>query len=214
MGEPKICTVDGCERTRQYRLYCNPHYRRWRRNGNPGAADLRQISSAPDLCKFPGCDRLRRTAQLCGSHYLQKFKGRPLTPIRERSNPSVRDTAGRKQCTDCRSWLPTSDFYGNTGTKDRLTAVCRRCHRSAALLRTYGITLEQYEEMLAAQNGGCAICGGQNDDGRKLYVDHDHTTGAVRGLLCIRCNRAIGCFLDDPAHLTAAISYLQRSQHG
>lgn len=51
-----------------------------------------------------------------------------------------------------------------------------------------GVTDEQYERLLAAQGGGCAICGATPKT-RRLHVDHDHKTGAVRGLLCYRCNR-------------------------
>jgi hypothetical protein len=57
----------------------------------------------------------------------------------------------------------------------------------------YGITQEQYEEMLSEQNGGCAICGiTEATNGRRLAVDHDHQTGEVRGLLCNNCNVAVG----------------------
>jgi hypothetical protein len=53
-----------------------------------------------------------------------------------------------------------------------------------------GVTVEQYDAMLAAQGGGCAICGTKPKT-RRLDVDHDHKTGRVRGLLCHRCNRAL-----------------------
>lgn len=63
--------------------------------------------------------------------------------------------------------------------------------------------------MLAAQGGGCAICGKQCPTGRALAVDHDHDTGEIRGLLCYKHNTALG-LLDSIELLTAAISYLRK----
>jgi hypothetical protein len=82
--------------------------------------------------------------------------------------------------------------------------------RRAHLKRKYGITLEDYVGMLVAQGGGCAICGEPEPDGRSLHVDHDHDTGAVRGLLCFTCNAGIGMFDHDLRLLDAAADYLRR----
>lgn len=87
--------------------------------------------------------------------------------------------------------------------------------RRAILLRkSYGISVEQYDAMLAEQGGGCAICGVEFGDkgGRRLAVDHCHDTGAVRGLLCSNCNQGLGKFGDDIARLERAIMYLRRSR--
>ena len=71
------------------------------------------------------------------------------------------------------------------------------------------VTDDEYAELLERQGGVCAICRQpESVPGRSLAVDHDHATGAVRGLLCGRCNRALGYFRDDPALLAAAITYL------
>jgi hypothetical protein len=74
----------------------------------------------------------------------------------------------------------------------------------------YGITIEEYDLLVQAQNGRCAICGTTNPGGRKVRfcVDHDHITGKIRGLLCSPCNRALGGFHDDPQLLRVAINYL------
>lgn len=69
--------------------------------------------------------------------------------------------------------------------------VPRETRRNRKLKSRFGITLSQYMMMLAAQKGGCAICTRVNPDGRHLFVDHDHATGRVRGLLCIICNRLV-----------------------
>ena len=64
------------------------------------------------------------------------------------------------------------------------------------LKSTYGITLEDFEAMVLAQGGGCAICGATTSSPRRprLHVDHCHKTGAIRGALCSRCNGALGWF--------------------
>lgn len=77
-------------------------------------------------------------------------------------------------------------------------------------LKRYGITFDDYGAMLELQNGGCGICGEtQNDDGRALYVDHCHGAGSVRGLLCHRCNSAIGAFGDCAERLQKALAFLR-----
>ena len=78
----------------------------------------------------------------------------------------------------------------------------------------YGITFDDYEAMLKAQNGLCAICGGQCSVKKRLSVDHDHTTGAVRGLLCIKCNCAIGYLKDSTDLARKALEYLVNASNG
>ena len=85
--------------------------------------------------------------------------------------------------------------------------------RRRNLMTCYGITVEQYEVMERTQRGRCAICevdkaGGRAKSG-KLYVDHDHKTKKVRGLLCNTCNSAIGLLRDDPNIIMKAAQYLQ-----
>lgn len=203
------CTVDGCGRHRPYRLYCHAHYRRWKRTGDPGPAEVRSAEPENPICSFANCQRPRRTAGLCAAHYLQKHHGRPLTPILRRPDTTARDSQGRKQCTACNEWLPTTRFYGNAKTKDGLATACLRCRQDSNLQRGYGITADQYDTMFRQQGGVCAICNGVNRDGRKLFVDHDHGTGAVRGLLCNLCNRGIGNLRDSVTLLEAAVSYLK-----
>jgi hypothetical protein len=86
--------------------------------------------------------------------------------------------------------------------------------RKAERRRRYGLTPEQYEARLAAQGGGCAICGTTEPGGRgrgTFYVDHNHATGQVRGLLCSPCNLMLGHASDNPARLLRAVAYLRRT---
>lgn len=85
------------------------------------------------------------------------------------------------------------------------------------LKHRYGITPEQYSELFHEQNGRCSICGNEetarhnrSKEIQKLAVDHCHTTGKVRGLLCMDCNRGLGKFHDDPERLQKAIEYLTK----
>ncbi len=90
----------------------------------------------------------------------------------------------------------------------RLDPVVKRRERSGHLMRKFGITIEQYDAMLAAQGGGCFICGRPPREDISLHVDHDHSTGKVRGILCFCCNNALADFQESPALLAKAASYM------
>jgi hypothetical protein len=90
--------------------------------------------------------------------------------------------------------------------------------RNFGLVTRYGITQEDYMLMLEAQKGVCKICGNpprlkdhkvNKDNSTYLHVDHDHTTGRVRGLLCGRCNKGLGQFRDNPEFLAKAALYVR-----
>ena len=87
--------------------------------------------------------------------------------------------------------------------------------KESDLQRKFGISLAEYGKMLVAQGGKCAICEQEETEKRdgvlkSLAVDHDHETGAVRGLLCSPCNQAIGKLKDDPAILRRAADYIEK----
>lgn len=134
-----------------------------------------------------------------------------------------------KVCTSCKL-LNSIDKYTYNEETDRIGHKCIKCreitylrqkkvrkgrerkyNRTNTLKRRYSITVEDYSRMLAEQGGGCAICKSSDPkNGKKnLCVDHCHSTGRVRGLLCGPCNRALGCFYDDISSLKRAISYLE-----
>ena len=81
------------------------------------------------------------------------------------------------------------------------------------LKKRYGISVAAYQQLLAQQNGVCAICrepGRTASRGNRLCVDHDHTTGRVRSLLCTGCNTAIGSLRESPLLARAAATYLEQ----
>jgi len=80
----------------------------------------------------------------------------------------------------------------------------------AALLRKYGLTEASYSLLLEKQVDKCKICKAPSSTSLngKLVIDHDHATGAVRGLLCNKCNAGLGMFGDKLSHLQAAVTYL------
>lgn len=84
----------------------------------------------------------------------------------------------------------------------------KRKRRDCTLRRKYGISIEDYEDMVVAQKGCCAIC--EEYMGEKLRVDHNHTTGKVRGLLCDPCNVAIGLLKENTNALCSAIAYINQ----
>ena len=90
----------------------------------------------------------------------------------------------------------------------RAEPAVKRAERSSYLKRKYGITLDEYDAMLARQGGGCGICGSTPSGRISLHVDHDHGTGRIRGLLCFVCNSSLG-ELDDPDLLRAALRYVE-----
>jgi hypothetical protein len=76
--------------------------------------------------------------------------------------------------------------------------------------RKFGLTIQQYDSMLESQNHVCAICLKAEPSGKKLAIDHCHSSGVVRGLLCGKCNKSLGGFGDDPEILRSALGYLLR----
>lgn len=138
-----------------------------------------------------------------------------------------------KMCTVCKVAKPLEDFYDGYKAKNQRYATnkryphsrCKDCDHARVRIyhknnrdkltrqqlishrrRQYGITEEQYNNMILSQNNLCAIC--NKPSNKTLHIDHDHETGQVRGLLCSNCNTGIGFFKEDVAALTKAIEYL------
>jgi hypothetical protein len=93
------------------------------------------------------------------------------------------------------------------------TAIDKEDHWLKHLQQRYGLSQEEYEELKERQKSKCAICG-RKQSGKRLSVDHCHSTGLVRGLLCNKCNAALGLLDDYPDRLRCAIRYLENSKKG
>lgn len=135
-----------------------------------------------------------------------------------------------KTCSICAVEKLLDDFPDNKLGKYGKQGRCRPCDRAYVnawgkteagkakarrirLRGVYGITPEDYDAMLASQNGVCAICERNDPRGQRLAIDHDHVTGAVRGLLCRACNTALGLLDDDIVRLARMRRYLRRSSN-
>ena len=158
-------------------------------------------------CKVCGetkpLDQFYEMAQMRDGHRNEcKTCNLAAKAARYRANPEPEKARVRRWQAEnrerVRQW---QKLYSESGKKSENS---RRYH----LKKKYGLTQERYEEMLARQGGGCAICGRPPREDISLHVDHDHETGAVRGLTCFRCNNALGDFNDDPGVLRNALAYL------
>ncbi|WP_162794104.1 endonuclease VII domain-containing protein [Streptomyces paludis] len=147
-----------------------------------------------------------------------------------------------KKCPKCAETKSTSDFHKDSGSKSGLCTYCKECNKAKARAWTkanpekvkergarrvwngeprayqlrykYGITVAEYDAMLASQGGVCAICGrpeAGRTGHRNLAVDHCHTSNQIRGLLCHSCNRALGLLQDSEEVLEKALRYIRRS---
>lgn len=85
-----------------------------------------------------------------------------------------------------------------------------RANNRRRRLRDYGLTVESFDALIVKQRGCCAVCAGALPTGRLRHVDHDHQTGAVRGVLCQHCNQLLGFAREDIRILAGAIAYLGR----
>lgn len=182
-----------------------------------------------------GVTLYRSTCKPCEIAYNKTWVARRGRSLAE-SGPSVAEA----DCKDCGERKPVDQFSPQASSRTGVRSVCKPCNSErtmqrrdknpdrdldAHLRRTFGITLDQYNEMVEAQNGVCAICGEpptivmgvkSRRQGRavrpRLVVDHCHETGKIRGLLCTPCNRGIGFLNDDPKRVLAALEYLEGGQ--
>lgn len=153
--------------------------------------------------------------------YLQR--GYDSGAVREDSLPYRPDglSGPPKTCPDCGQVKPSSGFPRNKNYRDGKHPYCKPCHiargretrerlyggsRNYLLGLRYGISAEEVDRLISSQGGACAICRRRPP----RHVDHDHVTGQVRGVLCFRCNRGLGQFLDNTEWLVRAVEYLKR----
>jgi hypothetical protein len=109
-------------------------------------------------------------------------------------------------CGDC------GGAFEEFGRAPRGGCICMFCFRNERYERVYDITVKEYEHMRFLQKGRCCICGiHESEHKSRLYVDHDHDTGKVRGLLCHKCNTGLGFLCDSIEILEKALVYLKNN---
>jgi len=138
---------------------------------------------------------------------------------RDRSKPD----GACSRCRDCQRLYSRARFSvpENLEARREKSRAFRRDHpekfkrsvRSATLKKKYGISIDDFEKLLEAQGRICAICGSDHPGttwGLNLHVDHEHTTGRIRGLLCQACNTSLGKMQESPELLRKAALYIER----
>lgn len=179
-------------------------------------ASRRDKSATPNPNPLRSIDRAAATARRLETKKRMKLK----LPATER------------HCSRCAETKKITEFY--LKKSGQYTAFCKPCwqaetsayakrrratgwrqktnkeyERKRTLRRFYGLSVEQYDDLLTHQKGLCAICKNPPKKDSFLYVDHDHKTDLIRGLLCTRCNSGLGHFADSVNSLELAVSYLQ-----
>jgi hypothetical protein len=136
-----------------------------------------------------------------------------------------------KKCIQCKEDKPLSEFYKNKSTYDGAQKRCKSCdvlrnkqkyqkdpleaarkRKSLRLKRDFNLTWEQYQELKNKQDNKCDICKVELFEAKNTCVDHNHITGKVRGILCQKCNKALGLFQDSIEKLNAAVKYLSHHE--
>lgn len=177
---------------------------------------------AERICSIPECSRKPHGRGLCSTHYLKAYRSGELSvpPVDRSAHHRLTSVDLDNLTAVCSVCGPTRievrhksggrrERYCPQGpsrdTGPRTTEYRRREH----FRREYGLTPEAVDEMRDRQEGRCAICGGTPP---KLFVDHCHSTGKVRALLCHGCNSGIGHFRENTDALLAAVRYLHEHQ--
>jgi hypothetical protein len=116
---------------------------------------------------------------------------------------------GHKRCPQCGEVKPHDEWEPDMSSSDGWASYCHECraerNRVSYFRRKYGLTPEERDEMIASQIGACVI----SLAAPAVHVDHCHSTGKVRGVLCFNCNSAIGLLGDDPDTVRRAAAYLE-----
>ena len=149
------------------------------------------------------------------SSKTNKAKRKPLTEERLKKAAELKANEIERKCTKCGIIQPISVF--RKAGSGRTRGDCKTCadkynkpaRRERHLKKFYGLSVKDYEDMVLSQTNLCAICGEPEPHiGSSLAVDHNHTTGKVRQLLCSHCNLLLGHAKDSIDILKAAIQYL------
>ncbi len=221
----KKCSVVGCSEFTVAEGYCDKHYRRWKKYGDPLSEVAEKWGHAKGHPVYETWKGLNRKHLLCEEWqefwcFANCVGERPSKTHRsyreDKTKPyGPRNFIWREQRTD----ITVSDRATHNARQRVYILRLGKKARGFYLKKLYGISLEQYEQMLEAQNKVCAICykperriDKKTNKPYALAVDHCHKTKVVRGLLCSYCNHALGSFQDDPDLMRRAIVYLEAHQ--
>ncbi len=171
----------------------------------------------------------------CKGKYRTEDFGRHPNSDRRNQYCLFCDQRTEKACALCGVTKPIEQYSWKQGRskRPRRDATCTACRAQRTrewnakysktkalnrnLVKTFGLSLDEFNAMLESQNGRCAICDQepQNTSKRnwRLHVDHCHSCNGVRRLLCSTCNNGLGCFKDNPELLRKAIAYLDDHVH-
>jgi hypothetical protein len=160
-------------------------------------------------CREPLPLERRANARFCSRRCLDAAGNRRKQRIAENAKRAL-----RQPCEMCGDAIPMSRpsnaVYCSLACKGLAgNIIAPKARFRANLIAKYGLTMEAYEAMLAAQGGACAICRRTEPTGKGWHIDHCHTTNRVRAILCHHCNLMLGHALDEPALLRAAANYLE-----
>ncbi len=198
------------------RKLCQKHYKRWQRHGS---TDQTRPEDWGERDAHPLYESWKWTLRVKDGRvpewddfwqFVNDVQKRPSLAHRlKRRNPEL--PFGPDNC------------YWKKGSSNADKAAYQRKWRkdnpvrekSFYLKRSYGITIEEYNEIFGHQGGVCAICNKPEvavirGKTLSLAVDHCHDSGKIRGLLCSKCNQGLGSFKDNPTRLAAAITYLSK----
>jgi hypothetical protein len=190
-GQRTLCTVDGCSSVCFGHGYCNKHYKRWKKHGDPLV--VVQPKGVHDGCSFPDCTLPHQANGFCAPHNSQHSRGLSLVPVGTRRPRPPRPCCSRPKCS-----LPGFPY-------------CSKHTARLAKFKRYGIDWEGFDLLWERCLGKCSICDKPLGlDSSDTHVDHCHESGSVRGILCRHCNQGLGQFRDDPERIRAAADYLER----
>ena len=130
------------------------------------------------------------------------------------------------QCKQCRNETRKNSYWKDSERAKEKTRNYRKnlretdphklflSNRKTNLKQTYGISLEEYDKMLQEQSSKCDVCGKEHEEvpKKRLGVDHCHTTGKVRGLLCANCNTALGLLKENVQNIDKLKDYIIKHQ--
>lgn len=205
------CSVPGCDRTTKAKGYCDKHYLRLLAHGhvfNTRDEDWGGREKHPLYKTWVGFRR-GRPKTMCGEWANDFWKFADAVGDRPHRHALRRIDAKKPLGPVNWHWVEMIPLPQRAEYMRRWNAKNPKNERRYRLKKMFGITIDDFERMDAEQGGVCAICQKPPTGRQKnLCVDHCHTTGRVRGLLCDKCNRAIGLLDENPDTINRAVSYL------